>query len=78
MDSGMLEKSAAPRYAKTGRQRMAHVDAVQKIPTKCGAVADFPVAAPGRRPIFSGVIFSWDFFLAARAAPVPPRQPGAC
>jgi hypothetical protein len=32
MDSGMLEKSAAPRYAKTGRQRMAHVDAVHKNP----------------------------------------------
>jgi hypothetical protein len=51
---------------------VAHVDAVQKIPTKFGEIiteiiADFRVAAPGMRPdFFSRGDFSWDFLSVAR------------
>ena len=65
---GQTRKNAAPRYAKTGRRRVTRVDAVQKIPTKCGAellrIFRSPRRAGGR--FFRGVIFSWDFFSVPR------------
>jgi hypothetical protein len=67
--------NAASNSAVAGRRLVAHVDAVQKIPTKCGKIvteiiANFQVAVPGMRPIFSrGDFFSWDFFSVASHNP---------